>query len=42
VPSTLLMMFSFSVIDSGLRFMSVVNVAMFKGELGKQAGFTIR
>jgi hypothetical protein len=35
VPSTLLMMFSFSAVDSGLRFMPIVNVAIFKGGLKK-------
>jgi hypothetical protein len=38
MPSTLLMMFNFSDIDSGLRFMPLVHVAMFKGELRKTTG----
>jgi hypothetical protein len=36
VPSTLLMMFSFSDIDSGLRFIPIVDVAMIKGGLTKK------
>jgi hypothetical protein len=35
VPCTLLMMFSFSDIDSGLRFIPIVDVAMIKGGLRK-------
>jgi hypothetical protein len=35
VPSTLLMMFSFSDIDHGLRFMPIVDFAMIKGGLRK-------
>jgi hypothetical protein len=43
VPSTLLMMFSFSDIESGLCFTPTVDVAMIKGRLRKtQAGSTIR
>jgi hypothetical protein len=38
VPSTLLMMFSFSDIDSGLRFIPIVDVAMIKGGLRKMTG----
>jgi hypothetical protein len=38
VPSTLLMMFSFSDIDSGLSFMPVVDVAMCKEGLREMTG----
>jgi hypothetical protein len=38
VPSTLLMMFSFSDVDSGLRFIPIVDVAMIKGGLSKTTG----
>jgi hypothetical protein len=38
VPSTLLMMFSFSDIDSGLHFVPTVDVAMIKGGLRKTTG----
>jgi hypothetical protein len=38
VPYTLLMTFSFSDIDSGLRFIPVVDVATIKGGLKKTTG----
>jgi hypothetical protein len=38
VPSTLLMMFSFSDIDSGLRFIPIVDVAMIKRGLRQRTG----
>jgi hypothetical protein len=38
VPSTLLITFRFSAVDSGLCFMPVVDIAMFKGGLKKTTG----